>query len=212
MYLAQKNDNIKIVDLLVGGKMKISIAGKNIEIGNAFKQYIEERVASSSEKLLSHINWVDVTISKQGYLFHTNIIMHEDNHITIKSSASSDEVYHSFDITLLKIEKQLRKYKDKIKSKRKSNKQDSIAEITAGTKYVLSNNEQTSETNDEPITIAEKATNIEHFSVSEAIMKMELLQLPALLFYNASNGRLNVVYKREDGNISWVDPKEKTNK
>ena len=81
--------------------------------------------------------------------------------------------------------------------------------MVPGRKYVLQPDVAEESTGETPVVIAEKATSIEHLSVSEAVMMMDLADLPALMFFNSASGRMNVIYRRTDGNISWVDPQEK---
>jgi hypothetical protein len=130
--------------------------------------------------------------------------------VVIKSSASSDDVYFAFDAALSKVEKQLRKYKSKLKDHSSKMK---VSEISPdSTKYVISptkiddEDDETKEIDfDNPVIVAEKATKILKLSVGQAVMKMDLEDLPALMFRNVKTDRINVVYYRKDGNISWVD-------
>lgn len=191
--------------------MVTTVSGKHMEIGAALQEYVHQRIDGGVKHHLDNITQAKVTFSKNTYLYHVDIMIHDSNVGLIKSTAESNDAYAGFDTAIVKIEKQLRKYKGKIKahSKRAKNEEDALL----ATKYVIdvpkehinthSNDE---EEYHEPVTIAEKPTNIEHLTVSEAIMKMDLAHLPALLFINKNNGRLNVVYHRVDGNISWVDP------
>ena len=140
-------------------------------------------------------------------------MIHDSHMGLIKAESESDDVYAAFDTAVVKIEKQLRKYKGKIKKHihSKSLKEGEVANISlTGVKYILNipkveNNEDHEH---EPVTIAEHVANIDKLTVSEAIMKMDLAHLPALMFINKLNNRINMVYHRVDGNISWVDPGE----
>ncbi|MGB4191243.1 MAG: ribosome-associated translation inhibitor RaiA [Rickettsiales bacterium] len=191
--------------------MVISVSGKHMEVGNALQEYVQERMSAGVRKYLDHITQGKVTFSKNTYLYHVDIVIHDSSLGLVKSTSESDDVYSAFDNAILKIEKQLRKYKGRIKAHAKRVKVDDS--IIAGTKYVVNVPKEVdnlancdSHEHHEPVTIAEQATNIEKLTVSEAIMKMDLAHLPALLFINKNNNRLNVVYHRVDGNISWVDP------
>lgn len=127
--------------------------------------------------------------------------------ITLKSQGGASEIYAAFDDAATKAEKQLRRYKRRLKSHHAGEKE---ARAFSARKYVLQTESHDAELEEKgaPAVIAEKSTNIERLSVSDAVMKMDLADLPALMFFNAGNGRLNVVYRRVDGNISWVDPEE----
>ena len=120
-----------------------------------------------------------------------------------------DDVYAAFDEALEKMSKQLRRYKRKITNHHKSEQRPELVSVT-GKKYVLK--PETGEQEDDKhsgLIIAEQHTEIATMTVSEAVMKMDLQDLPALMFFNKAHGRLNVVYRRNDGNISWVDPESK---
>lgn len=191
--------------------MVISVSGKHMEVGNALQEYVQERMSTGVRKYLDHITQGKVTFSKNTYLYHVDIVIHDSSVGLVKSTSESDDVYSAFDNAILKIEKQLRKYRGRIKSHAKKVKSDDS--IIYATKYVVNVPKEdenldvnASHEHHEPVTIAEQATNIEKLTVSEAIMKMDLAHLPALLFINKNNNRLNVVYHRVDGNISWVDP------
>jgi predicted ATP-grasp superfamily ATP-dependent carboligase len=131
--------------------------------------------------------------------------------LTFNSKQHSDDVYSSFDIALSKIEIQLRKYKSKLKDRSHKVK---VSEITPeAIKYVISpsragdNDANTEIDVDNPVIIAEKPLSISSLSVGEAVMKMDLENLPALMFKNSKTDKVSVVYYRKDGNISWVESK-----
>ncbi len=186
--------------------MKISVAGKQMEVGESLRNYVHERLTKSSNHFLDEVVWAEVILSKNHYLFHADVIIHDGKASTVKASVESDEIYNAFDGALIKVEKLLRKYKEKIISKYRKQKQHNITESMAGVKYVINTQREEENIQDYPVTIAEKDTQIETLTVSEAIMKMDLTNVPALLFKNEATRKLNVVYYRKDGNISWVDP------
>jgi ribosomal subunit interface protein len=191
--------------------MVTTISGKHMEVGKSLQEYVHERIDSGVKKYLNNITQAKVVFSKRTYLYHADIIIHDTHVGLVKAESESDDVYTAFDLAIVKIEKQLRKYKSKI-SKHIVRVKDEAAPIILGIKYIINVPQELlaihEEEHHEPITIAEKPSNIENLTVSEAIMKMDLAHLPALLFINKLNNRLNVVYHRADGNISWVDPGE----
>jgi len=184
------------------------VSGKHMEVGASLQEYVNQRITSSIKKYLHNITQSKVNFSKKYHLYHVDIMIHDSSLGLVKSTCESDDVYAAFDSAVLKVEKQLRKYKGKIRDHAKRGKEQ-IDDSVSGTKYTLNipkPNSHDEEHAHEPVTIAEQLTNIEKLTVSEAIMKMDLAHLPALLFINKLNNRLNVVYHRVDGNISWVDP------
>lgn len=188
--------------------MVTTVSGKHMEVGDSLQEYVHERIDSGVKKILNEITQAKVNFSKKSYLYHVDVIIHDAHVGLIKADSESEDVYAAFDTAIVKIEKQLRKYKGKIRNHITRIK-DEFDAVIPGIKYVLDTTQQQAyeeEKDFEPVTIAEKANNIEKLTVSEAIMKMNLASLPALLFINKLNNRLNVVYHRVDGNISWVDP------
>lgn len=189
--------------------MVTTISGKHMDIGESLQEHVNHRISIGVKRFLNDVTQSKVTFSKKHHLYHVDILIHDSTLGNVRATCECDDVYSAFDSAIVKIEKQLRKHKGRIKAHARKDK-DSV-EYQTGTKYILNipyyDDERIEEVH-EPVTIAEKATNIEKLSVSEAIMKMNLAHLPALLFINKLNSRLNVVYQRIDGNISWVDPGE----
>lgn len=193
--------------------MVTTVSGKHIDLGSALINYVKNRIDSGVKKYLLNITQSRVVFSKNSFLFHAEIIIHDSIVGLVKSDSESDDVYSAFDSAIIKIEKQLRKYKGKINIHSQGIKAVVAQKPNTAIKYILDNRSQTDSAEEnfqdhEPITIAEKQTDIEHLTVSEAIMKMDLAHLPALLFINKLSQRINLVYHRHDGNISWVDPEK----
>jgi ribosomal subunit interface protein len=192
--------------------MKITISGKQVAVGESLHAHIEHRLEEGIKKYLDRVTSVHVVITKEAHRFRVDINGNTgtSSGVAIKSSAIADDVYACFDAAADKVEKQLRRYKRRLTNHHKHAPADGMvipAAVTAK-KYVLKSEDEESH-NDTPVIIAEKATAIETLSVSEAVMKMDLADLPALMFFNSGSGRINVVYRRADGNISWVDPEGK---
>jgi ribosomal subunit interface protein len=187
--------------------MQITVSGKNIDVGQSLRQHIEDRLAEGINKYLDRVNNVMVVITKEGHLFKVDINANTGTHagIVVKSTGYADEVYASFDAAADKIEKQLRRYKRRITN---HHSRDSLErQAVKARKFVIEHRaDELDEKEDSPVIIAEKSTDIERLTVSQAVMKMDLSDLPALLFFNSATGKINVVYRRVDGNISWVAP------
>lgn len=196
--------------------MQVTVSGKGVDVGDSLRTHIESRLEERVNKYLDRVPSVNVIISRESHMFRADINGNTGTHsnIMIKSHAESDDVYAAFDAATDKIEKQLRRYKRRLTNHHKSEGFSPEAEenLYRATKYVLKDVEEekaAAAEEDAPVVIAEKATDMEKLSVSAAVMKMDLADLPALMFINELNGRLNVVYRRRDGNISWVDPQVK---
>lgn len=196
--------------------MQVTVSGKGVDVGEALRKHIEARLEERVNKYLDRVPSINVIISRESHMFRADINGNTGTHsnIMIKSHDENDDVYAAFDGACEKIEKQLRRYKRRLTSHHKSEgvspEQEEL--LYRATKYVLADHEEDKMTSmeDAPLVIAEKAADLEKLTVSAAVMKMDLADLPALMFINSSNGRLNVVYRRRDGNISWVDPVTQT--
>ncbi len=195
-----------------------------MDVGQSLTEYVEDHLSKSVKKYFDNALDSEVHFTKQGNLFKSVITVNEGvkGGITVKSDSEAGDVYASFDEACQKASKQLRRYKRKIINYRrqagglKSVEPDYKA--FDAMKYVLppSNDdfldemenevEQENIANESLNVITEKTTNVEELSVNEAIMKMDLANLPALVFTNKDSKRINVVYHRKDGNISWIDP------
>lgn len=187
--------------------MKITISGKQLNVGNSLQEHVNEQIEYSVKKYFENAISADVFFSKETHNFVADIIVNEGtgNHIFYKSQAKDDNIYAAFDKALERVEKQLRRYKRRIKDHQKQ----SVSEVAMlqATKRVISDDGQDIE-DDNPLIIAEKQTAVETLTVADAVMRMNLANLPALMFINKKTGLHNVVYKREDGNISWVESQE----
>lgn len=204
--------------------MQIRVTGAGIEVGKSLTDFVEENLTRAVKKYFENAVDAEVHFSKEGQLFKVIISVNEGvkGGIAVKSNASGGDVYGCFNEACEKAAKQLRRYKRRLVNYRRQAK--GIKDITPdykmfdAMKYVIPPvshdvfEEMEEEVKEEEAknqslnVISEKNTNIEKITVDEAIMKMDLADLPALIFINSDNDRLNVVYHRKDGNISWIDP------
>lgn len=192
--------------------MKVAISGQKLNVGEALSSHVEERIKNTTSKLLEHAISAHVTFSKERHLFHCMIELDEGvgKMPMVRASAESDDIYTAFDSGLLRLEKQLRRYKAKMKDyhRRQRAADNEKTAYLAGTKTIISARMEDNPSDDNPVIVAEKLAPVLTMSVGEAVMQMDLQELPTLMFRNVKTGRLNVVYYRADGNISWVDPGE----
>jgi ribosomal subunit interface protein len=193
--------------------MQIQVSGKGVEIGEALRKHASEQLSEHITKYIDRVNNVQVVVSREAHLFRVDITANLGTHagLVVRASGDSSDVYAAFDVALQKVTKQLSRYKRKITNHHKlSFGGEPMPETrrVKGIKRVLPPEVGEHEEDDKPagVVIAEKPTDIETLTVSQAVMKMDLQDLPALMFFNKSHGGLNVVYRRADGNISWVDP------
>lgn len=193
--------------------MQVIVSGKHMETGDSFKVHAESKLQEGIQKYIDRISNVHVVVGKEAHQYRVDITANSGTHdgFVVRGRADGGDVYSAFDLATAKIEKQLRRYKRRLTNHHGPSHPVASGPAerhrTVGKKYVISDQSE-AEVSDAPVIIAEKATDIEKLSVSEAVMRMDLSDLPALLFINSAHGRVNVVYRRQDGNISWVDPAE----
>lgn len=193
--------------------MQINVAGKGVEVGEALRTHMEKQIDEHVSKYIDRVSNMSAVVSREAHLFRVDITGNIGTHagMAVRGRGQSEDVYAAFDEALQRVSKQLRRYKRKLTNHHKlSHGGEPLPDTrrVKGMKYVLPPETGEQEDNHSGLIIAEKPTDIETMTVSEAVMKMDLQDLPALMFFNSAHGGLNVVYRRVDGNISWVDPRE----
>ena len=183
--------------------MRIQVSGKHMDVGEALTSHVETELAAAVSKYADEVIDAEVIFSRDGHDFKSDAVVKLGRGLTAKASNKAGEVYASFDGLAEKIEKQVRRYKRRLKQHRG----DAAAEIPAAA-YVIAGARDEDENSESlaPVVIAETKTKLRSLSVGEAVMQMELEHAPFLMFRNDANGRFNIVFQREDGNIGWVDP------
>ena len=142
-----------------------------------------------------------VHLSKDHHEFVTDLAVHVSKNLVVHSKGHDTDAYKSFSDALAKLEIRIKKYRARLRDRKRQN---DVAAISA--LYSVVNHEAEDSGEDTPIVIAEMAHEIHHLTVSEAVMKLDLADAPVVMFKNAANNQLNVVYKRKDGNVGWIDP------
>lgn len=186
--------------------MRVSVTGKQLDVGEALKSYVADKLTSAVVKYFDNPIEGQVTISREGSLYRADLNAHVGAGISLQSHGEGGDAYAGFESALDKIDKRLRRYKRRIRKHSESLKTESRS--TEGQSYVLASEEGGDEAPEElqPIIIAETRMDIPVVTVGEAVMRMDLGDHPVVMFRNRSNGELNVVYRRDDGNIGWIEP------
>ena len=186
--------------------MQLSIHGKQMDLGDALRTHIADKLEDINQKYFNRAIEAIVTLSPEGHAFtKTHISIRVGKDIMVMSDAQDTDAYASFDSAADKVAKQLRRYKKRLRDHHERLEEESIIKA----QHSVISPEQTEEEPEEhtdPIVVAEMVTNIQTMSVSEAVMRLDLSGENALLFRNAQHDGLNMVYRRPDGNIGWVDP------
>ena len=195
--------------------MTLRISGKSINVGEALRDRVSERTEEVLRKYFDGNYSGHITLSKDRLGFRTDCALHLDSGITLEADSNAVDAYASADQALLMIEKRLRRYKSRLKdrSARKAYVASAaLAEIAAPTldapSYVI---EAPAADGDEvdgynAVIIAEATTSLKRLSVSEAVMELDLTGAACIVFQHGGTGRVNIIYRRPDGNVGWVDP------
>lgn len=187
--------------------MQYQISGKQIDIGEALQVHVKGELDGVVQKYAERPTDAQVIFSKSAHEYICETVVHLSTGLTAQAKASATEIYAAFDQCAEKMEKQLRRYKRRLKDHHRD-RADPV-EVFGGSSYILASEEGPEESVDaqlEPMIIAEMETRIQSLSVGEAVMQMELAHAPVLVFRNEKTDGVNVVYRRDDGNIGWVDP------
>jgi ribosomal subunit interface protein len=186
--------------------MQLSIKGKQIDVGEALRRHVKERLEEITGKYFSESLDAHVTFSREAHLFRADIAIHAGRGILLQSNAAASEAYPAFDLAAERIAERLRRHKNRIKHHHHENRKE---EAFLANAFVLQGEEEADDTKgDHPVVVAEMTTPVETLTVSEAVMRLDLGELPALMFRNRAHGGLNMIYRRPDGNIGWIDPAE----
>lgn len=188
--------------------MKFQISGKQIDIGNALQTHVKAELGSVMEKYAGRPTDANVVFSRDGHRYACEAVVHLSTGLTAQARGRASEIYASFDVALDKMDKQLRRNKRRLKDHHKD--RSAPVELMEAGSYILAS--QDDESKDEgvemtPVIVAEMETKVPTLSVGEAVMQMELAHAPLLVFRNEKHGGVNVVHRREDGNIGWIDPR-----
>lgn len=187
--------------------MQLSVKGKQLNVGDSLKAHVLSSLENTVEKYFNNALEGVVHFSREGQSFRADISVHIGHNILIQSHSLAADPYGAFDEAGEKVATRLRRYKRRL---RDHHKDRAAKESMAAQQYILapeSGEEPENENGDaDPVIIAEMTTEVETLTVGVAVMRMDLADLPALLFHNSAHGGLNMVYRRGDGNIGWVDP------
>ncbi len=186
--------------------MRYKISGKQIDIGEALQFHVQTELGTVVAKYAERPTDANVVFSKSAHEYVCETTVHLSTGLTAQAKAHATEIYAAFEGCCEKMEKQLRRYKRRLKDHHKDRSEP--VEIAGASSYNLASDESHDDepASLQPIIVAEMETKIPSLSVGEAVMQMELAGAPVLVFRNEGKDGLNVVYRRDDGNIGWIDP------
>ncbi|MEM9975339.1 MAG: ribosome-associated translation inhibitor RaiA [Pseudomonadota bacterium] len=189
--------------------MQYQISGKQIDIGDALRTHVENELGAVVQKYAERPTDAQVVFSKSAHEFVCEATVHLSTGLTAQAKAHEHEIYAAFEKCADKMEKQLRRYKRRLKDHHRE--RANPVEVSGAASYILAGSDHAEEAEPEtlqPIIIAEIETKIPSLTVGEAVMQMELAGAPVLVFRkDGQESAINIVYRRDDGNIGWIDPK-----
>ncbi|HVV34888.1 MAG TPA: ribosome-associated translation inhibitor RaiA [Vitreimonas sp.] len=191
--------------------MRIQVAGRQMDVGEALRTRIEGELTNGVGKYFNRATDAVVTVQRNGGgSIEVDCTVHLASGISLQAEGQASDAHGAFDAALGKLEKRVRRYKRRLTNHHANNKSPLPAEDAAA--YVLAPLQEDSETDSPlveqtgPLVIAETTVPVRTMTVSTAVLQLDLTEAPALMFRNAAHGGLNVVYRRADGNIGWIDP------
>ena len=188
--------------------MRYTISGKHIDVGEALTSHVETEMGETLDKYAQRPTDATVTFSRDAHQFLCDAVVHLSTGLTVQAKGNANEVYAAFESCRERMDKQLRRYKRRLKDHHKD-RQGPVEFEPAGM-YVLSADEDDWESAGsglQPMIIAEMESRVPTLSVGDAVMQMELAGVPLLVFRNEKHGGVNVVHRRDDGNVGWIDPR-----
>ena len=186
--------------------MQIKVTGKNLDIGETLRAHVSERLQQFRQKYFDGTVHAHVTVEKQRSSFQTDCSLHLATGLILQAHGTAHDAFPSFDAAALHLEKQLKRYKQRLKDHHRSRKEP-VRNEEAPSFIIAASDDHGAEPADlNPAVIAETTRALPELTVGEAVMQLDLSTVPFVLFRNARDSGLNVVYRRPDGNIGWVDP------
>jgi ribosomal subunit interface protein len=189
--------------------MPLRVSGKNIKVGEALRGRINARLADAMTKYFNGGFSGHVTIGREGFGFRTECVVHLDSGIVLEADALAADAYASADQAALRIEKRLRRYKRWRKDRQAARADGETRDrgtIDAPTPLVTGRAPDEEPAEDHPAVIAESTSALKRLSVGEAALELDVTGASVLVFRHARHGRVNLVYRRADGHIGWIDP------
>lgn len=192
--------------------MEIQVSGKNMDLGDALQAHVGEKLTDGVTKYFDRGAEAAVIFAKERHLIECEVTARLASGVLLAAHGEAEDAYGAFDEALEKLEKRVRRYKRRLKNHHANGKPPLPAETASY--YTLAPLAEEAEDSDldgqgqepAPVVVAESRTELREMTVGDAVMQLDLVESPVIVFKNAAHGRLNVVYRRRDGHIGWIDP------
>ena len=189
--------------------MHIQFVSKGIDVSAALRERIDTRITEAASKYFSRPAEAFVVASKEGFGFKVDISLHLPSGAFLQASGEGGDAHGAAEDATVHLEKRLRRYKRRLKDHHADSKSDlSVAVLQSAGRTDVADDEDDggAEGGQEPVIIAEQPAELKTATVSMAVLEMDLADAPFLMFKNAANGEVNIVYRRPDGHVGWIDP------
>ena len=200
--------------------MQLTVKGKQIDVGDALRSYVSEALETVAAKYFNDPIEASVIFSREAHLFRASIAVHVGRGLQVQGQADADDIYAAFNLANERVGKRLRRNKRRLRDHRREDGGAPLPPLPAQA-YILrgpidgpddtvgdEGDDDTGDTADgnAPLVIAEMQTDVPSLTVQAAVLRLDLSEEPALLFRNSAHGGINLVYRRSDGNLGWIDP------
>jgi ribosomal subunit interface protein len=186
--------------------MGLRISGKQMEMGEAFRTRIDQRIGEAVGKYFDGGFSGHVTVEKQGTRFCADCMIHLDTGMTLQAEGRAQEPQLAFEAAAERIEKRLRRYKRRLKSHSGAPQDSAWTDVTYRVMAPIAEEDEDIPDDYAPAIVAETFLTLRTMSVASAVIELDMKDSPVYVFRNAGNDTVNIVYRRPDGNIGWIDP------
>jgi len=186
--------------------MSLRISGKQMEIGDAFRTRIEGRISDAVAKYFDGGFKGHVTVEKDGHRYSADCVVHLDTGLTLQAEGKAQDPQLAFEAGADRIEKRLRRYNRRLKSHPGQNSTAEAIDMSYRVFGALPDEDEEIPVDFAPAIVAESVLSLKAMSVASAVIELDAKDSPVFVFRNSGNDQLNIVYRRPDGNIGWIDP------
>ncbi len=184
--------------------MQVTVKGKQMDVGDALRTHITETLTNAVSKYFARPLDATLVLTPDAHLIRADVTVHVARNLTVQAKASATDPYRAADEAIEHAEKRIRRYKRRLKEDH--HRGGPLPEAESVPAYVLAPEQEEAAPSAQPMVVAEMQVAIETLAVPDAVMRLDLGDLPVLMFRHATHGGLNVIYRRADGHIGWIDP------
>ncbi len=194
--------------------MQLQVVSKGIDVSPALRARVEDRMSAALEKYFNHQAEAHVAVSREGDSFRADATLHLQSGAILRAEGKAGDGYGAVDDVMTHLEKRLRRYKRKLTDRRQntSSQEAALLILQASASTDLDDDDEASVNGSDPVVIAEGVAELPVLTVGMAVHEMDVTDAPTIMFRNAAHGGLNVIYRRPDGHIGWLDPERALNK